>query len=286
MVNKGFKEEDKKAGNLKRLENSKDKNEELLNVFNKAPKNKVSNKNKQTNKQKLIYSSQYSFAKFKNIGEIKELSLDSMHKILKNFHKKFTNLKNVTPRTEAKKNLKNRVLNDAGDLYNELYYIYKDKYSEEINSLNTKDRKKFDYKKLRLTNDYQYESEEEQEQTSDKKGPPIKTDVNELNELIIKEKTHINKELFKNYFKFQTPTDMLKSLQKLVDKTKNNLLVNTVKSGLSDFKNEIKKMSEDEIKIEKAHKIVDIVKEILEFNEKEQKQGGKGLKIFNRKSNG
>ena len=74
---------------MKRLENIKDKNEELLNTFsttnkvNKAPKNKINNQSKN-----LIYSSQYSFAKFKNIGDIKELSLNSMHKTLKNFHKK------------------------------------------------------------------------------------------------------------------------------------------------------------------------------------------------------
>ena len=49
------------------------------------------------------------------------------------------------------------------DLYNELYYIYKDKYNKEINNLDTKNRKQFDYKQLRLS-DYQYSSEEEQEE--------------------------------------------------------------------------------------------------------------------------
>ena len=38
----------------------------------------------------------------------------------------------------------------------------------EINSLNTKDSKKFNYKKLTLTGNYLHESEEEQEQTSKK----------------------------------------------------------------------------------------------------------------------
>ena len=51
---------------------------------------------------------------------------------------------------------------------------------------------------------------------------------------------------------------MFKTLYNLNDRKKNNLLVNTVKSGLSDLKNEIKKMSEDEIKTEKPYKIVDI----------------------------
>ena len=56
---------------------------------------------------------------------------------------------------------------------------------------------------------------------------------------------------------------MLKSLYNLNDRKKSNLLVNTIKS---DLKNEIKKMSENEIKIEKPHKIVDIVERIFEFN--------------------
>ena len=71
---------------------------------------------------------------------------------------------------------------------------------------------------------------------------------------------------------------MLKNLYKLNDRNKSNLLVNTIKSGLRDLKNEIKKMSEDEIKIEKPYEIVDIVEKILEFNK--QNQEGQGLKIL------
>ena len=178
-------------------------------MFSKAPKNNVINEDKQN--KKIVHNPQHSFAKFKNIGEIKELSLDSMHKTLKNFHKKFTSLKNVAPRTKSNKNLKNKVLNNAGDLYNDLYYIYKDKYNEEINSLDTENRKTFGYKKWRLTDDYQYLSEEEQEETSEKS---TKTDMNKFSKYIAKEETEITEELFKNYFKFQTPTNMLKYLQK------------------------------------------------------------------------
>ena len=70
---------------------------------------------------------------------------------------------------------------------------------------------------------------------------------------------------------------MLKYLHDLNDKTKNKPLVK-IKSGLTDLKNEIKKVSEDEIKIEKPHKIVDIVEKILKFNELNQQ--GHGLKIL------
>ena len=51
-----------------------------------------------------------------------------------------------------------------------------------------------------------------------------------------------------------------------------------INSRLIDLKNEIKKMSEDEIKIEKPNKIVGVVEKILEFNQLNQKVGG--LKIL------
>ena len=101
--------------------------------------------------------------------------------------------------------------------------------------------------------------------------------MKKFNELIFKKKTDMNRELFQEYFKFQMPTIMSKTLYSLNDKKKNNLLVNTIKSGLSDFKNKIKKMSKEERKIEKPDKIVEIVEEILKFNEQQE---GKGLKIL------
>ena len=72
------------------------------------------------------------------------------------------------------------MLINAGDIYNELYEIYKNEYNKEINSSNTKNRKKFDYKKLRLSDDYQYSSEEEQEER--------KTDMNEISNTLLKKK--------------------------------------------------------------------------------------------------
>ena len=73
----------------------------------------------------------HSFVKFKDIGKFKELSLDSMYRKLDIFNKKFTKLKNVIPQTEANKSLKEKVLDDVGNLFNELHYIFKDKYNEE-----------------------------------------------------------------------------------------------------------------------------------------------------------
>ena len=117
------------------------------------------------------------------------------------------------------------------------------------------------------------DDEFEEQQTSktfNKKEPPkkpTKTDIDEFTEFIIKEETGINRELFKNYFNFQRPITLLKALYNLNDQEKNNLLVNTIKSGLSDFKDEIENMSKEEKEIEKPYKIVKIIENILKFNQ-------------------
>ena len=117
-----------------------------------------------------------------------------MHKKLNDFHKRFTKFKDVNPQTNENKDLKAKVLDNAGDLFNDWYYIYKERYEEERDTLNKKDTKKFGYAKLRLADDYLYDSEEEDKQTDkkpDKKEPPkklTKIDVKNLNELINKEK--------------------------------------------------------------------------------------------------
>ena len=66
----------------------------------------------------LIYNSQHSFTKFKDIDEFKELSLDSMFKKLNDFKKRFNKLKTVDPQTDENKALKPKVLDNVGDLFN------------------------------------------------------------------------------------------------------------------------------------------------------------------------
>ena len=70
IFNKGLSEDDKKEGILKRLENIKDKNNELLSTFsttNKFSRNKINNQSK-----KLIYNAEHSFAKLRNNDGIKK----------------------------------------------------------------------------------------------------------------------------------------------------------------------------------------------------------------------
>ena len=64
----------------------------------------------------------------------------------------------------------------------------------------------------------------------------------------------------------------------IIDKYKNNAIVNIIKSGLSDLKSETENMSEEQKEIVKPSEIINVVKKILEF--KKQNQQGHGLKIL------
>ena len=77
------------------------------NSKSKTNKNKVVNTN--TQDKNLIYNPQNSFPTFKDISDFKEVSLDSMHKRLNDFLRKFNNLKTVNLQTEKNKNLKLKV---------------------------------------------------------------------------------------------------------------------------------------------------------------------------------
>ena len=142
---------------------------------------------------------------------------------------------------------------------------------------------------MRLIDDYQYESEEEEKEekeqqtskkTDEKQLPkkPTKDDWIKFNEWVNKKETGINSEIFQRYFKYQSRSDMLKNLYRINDKYKSNDSVNVIKSGLSQLKNEIIYISEEEKEIEKPNEIINIVEEILEFNK--QNQQGQGLKIL------
>ena len=103
------------------------------------------------------------------------------------------------------------------------------KYSEAKDGLNARERKNFNYKKLRLTDDYQCKFEE-----------PAKVDWRKFTELVNKKETGIDRELFKRHFNFQRPSGMLKTVYNTNDKKKNNDFVIMIKSGLSDLKRRLK----------------------------------------------
>ena len=94
--------------------------------------------------------------------------------------------------------------------------------------------------------------------------------------MIAKNDKIIKKKLFKNYFQFQSLSDMKKELFKLQNVHKNKELVQEIQIGLINLNKEIKKMPKDEIETEKPYEILDTIAEILDLNE--QYQQGQGLK--------
>ena len=85
---------------------------------------------------------------------------------------------------------------------------------------------------------------------------------------------------FKDQFNFVAPTVLAKNIFGTEDKNKNNEFVELIKVKWSNLKDETKKMSENETKNEKPNKILKIVEEIHDFNNKIQKPQGLGLKIL------
>ena len=112
---------------------------------------------------------------------------------------------------------------------------------------------------MRLTDDYQYESEEEkkEQQTSERlnKKEPLKKSTKcnwiTLNEWVNEKEAGINSEVFPEHFRYQRPSDMLKDLYEINNNKKINDLVNVIKSGLNDLKKEIENMGEEEKEIDK-----------------------------------
>ena len=141
-----------------------------------------------------------------------------------------------------------------------------------------KTQKKFVYKTW-LADDYQHGFEEEKEQTSkkaDKKElpeKPTKGDLEEINKLVIKKETDIDRDLFKKCFNFQMPSSMLKAVYDTNDKKKNNDFINVIISGLSDFGEQIEEMDwgwrrAPGVLRNKLNQIVNVVEKI---NKKAQK---------------
>ena len=119
-----------------------------------------------------------------------------------------------------------------------------------------------------------------EEESEENKLEKIKDDCRIFLEYIEDESKSISYELFKNHFNFVSPSALTKQLYETKNKNKNNELVNVIKSGLIDLKDETEKMSKEEIENEKPDKILKVVEEILDFNNKFQKQQGSGLNIL------
>ena len=123
IFTKGLDKDDQKEELFKRLENIKDKNEELLNAFSAA--NKISKAAK--NESNFNYDSGYAFYKFyRDFENIKRMvSIDPKHNKLIEFYKLLSDFKNHKPINNETKNRKNRILNKVNQLYNKYFDTYK-----------------------------------------------------------------------------------------------------------------------------------------------------------------
>ena len=83
-----------------------------------------------------------------------------------------------------------------------------------------------------------------------------KDDYKKSIEYIENESKSINYDLLKHYFNFVVPSALEKNLYETKNKKKNDKLVNAIKNGLTDLKDEVEKMSEDEKEIEQPDKIL------------------------------
>ena len=98
-----------------------------------------------------------------------------MFNLMKDHHQKLNSLINLKPRTRDNKNKRLEVIIHAGNIYNELYNIYRSKYNKKIDSLSAKNKKKLDYKHLKISGDYLYSSDEEQEKKQETRKTRRKT---------------------------------------------------------------------------------------------------------------
>ena len=190
---------------------------------------------------------------------------------MKEYKQKYDKLDNLKARIESNKKRKKEVLVIVIFIMNCITFT-KINTTKKIDTLSAENKNLLDNKQLRLS-DYTYLSEEDEEEQKEQKS--TKVDYKTLNKHITDEKTDVNNEIFRKYFKVQRPSDMLVLLNRTDDTEKNNKLVNLINSGLKDLKEDIKKMSEAEIENEDPKSIVNIVEKILKFNKQNQQKGAR-----------
>ena len=86
--------------------------------------------------------------------------------------------------------------------------------------------------------------------------------------------------MFAKYNNFLKAIDLAKKLYERKDAKESSGIVEEIKNKWSNLKDDTKKMSKKERENEKPNEILEIVKEIIDFNKDIQKQRGLGLKIL------
>ena len=146
IFNKGLKEEDKKEGLFKRLENIKDKNEELLNAFSAA--NKVSKTAK--NESDFNYDFKYAFYKFhRDFKKFKRMSLGSKYNEMNDFYTLLNAFINTHKATNTEtKDRKDRIMNNIKPLYDMYFDAYKKNYDSE--KVKDEEKRQRGYKQIKI----------------------------------------------------------------------------------------------------------------------------------------
>ena len=128
--------DNKKERLFKRLENIKNKNEDLLNAFSAANKFSIA----PLNESDFNYDFKYAFYRFdRDFKEFKRMSLGSRYGEMNEFYT-FLNafINTLEGTTTEAKDLKNRIMNNIKQLYNKYLNTYKKYYDSE----NVKDKEK------------------------------------------------------------------------------------------------------------------------------------------------
>ena len=92
---------------------------------------------------------------------------------------------------------------------------------------------------------------------------------------IVKKEKKANLELFRYYFKYSSPSNMYKELNK-TETEKNEVKIDFIENDIADLKKDIENVSKDGV--ETLNRIKDIVELILDFNNEDQE--GSGLRIL------
>ena len=99
------------------------------------------------------------------------------------------------------------------------------------------------------------EKKKSEEESEENKLQRIKDDYKKFIRYIEDESKSITMNCLKDILIYVVPSALVKQLYKSKNKKVNNKLVHVIKSGLSDLKDEIKKIPENEIQTEKPDKI-------------------------------
>ena len=125
IFTKGLDKDNQKEGLFKRLENIKDKNEELLNAFSATKKVSKAAKNESD----FNYDSKYAFYKFcRDFKKFKGMSLGSKYDEINDFYVLLKSFINTHEATTAETNdRKNKILSYVKPLYDQYFNAYQKK---------------------------------------------------------------------------------------------------------------------------------------------------------------